>query len=136
MSNRWSAPAFIKVMGVELGLVGGVDRVSRCCNLQQAMPSTVCHSRYVQGGCAAVHDAHAHVCLLGCPLPGPSQALCAWLCLAAPGCTWLCLSVPDCAWLRLTVRPSQAETLVGVMSDKALDALIGSRGKFNMSSNW
>ena len=30
----------------------------------------------------------------------------------------------------------QAETLVGVMSDKALDALINSKGKFNMSSNW
>ncbi|PRW60350.1 actin cortical patch component Lsb4 isoform A [Chlorella sorokiniana] len=55
LSNRWSAPAFVKVTGVELGLVGGMDR---------------------------------------------------------------------------------AETLVGVMSDKALDALIGSRGKFNMSSNW
>ena len=43
-------------------------------------------------------------------------------------------------WLRLAVPPShapvQAETLVGVMSDKALDALISSRGKFNMSSNW
>ncbi|KAI7838677.1 hypothetical protein COHA_007480 [Chlorella ohadii] len=55
LSNRWSAPAFVKVTGVELGLVGGVDR---------------------------------------------------------------------------------AETLVGVMSDKALDALINSKGKFNMSSNW
>ena len=30
MSNRWSAPAFIKVTGVELGLVGGMDRVSSC----------------------------------------------------------------------------------------------------------
>lgn len=30
----------------------------------------------------------------------------------------------------------QAETLVGVMSDKALDTLINSKGKFNMSSNW
>ena len=30
----------------------------------------------------------------------------------------------------------QAETLVGVMSNKALDALINSSGKFNMSSNW
>lgn len=27
LSNRWSAPAFVKVTGVELGLVGGVDRV-------------------------------------------------------------------------------------------------------------
>ena len=27
LSNRWSAPAFIKVTGVELGLVGGIDRV-------------------------------------------------------------------------------------------------------------
>lgn len=32
MSNRWSAPAFVKVTGVEFGLVGGIDRVSllRC----------------------------------------------------------------------------------------------------------
>ena len=28
MSNRWSAPAFVKVTGVEFGLVGGMDRVS------------------------------------------------------------------------------------------------------------
>ena len=30
----------------------------------------------------------------------------------------------------------QAETLVGVQSDKALDALIASAGKFNMGTNW
>jgi len=32
--------------------------------------------------------------------------------------------------------PQQVETLVGVMSERALDALISSGGKFNMASNW
>jgi lipid-binding SYLF domain-containing protein len=54
-SNKWSAPAFVRITGVEFGLVAGVDR---------------------------------------------------------------------------------AETLVGVMSDRALEAMIESQAKFNMSSNW
>ncbi|KAL4856775.1 Protein ZINC INDUCED FACILITATOR-LIKE 1 [Chlorella vulgaris] len=54
-SNQWSAPCFVRITGVEFGLVAGMDR---------------------------------------------------------------------------------AETLVGVMSDRALEGLIASEGKFNMSSNW
>jgi hypothetical protein len=42
-----------------------------------------------------------------------------------------------CGWLRkelLGLLCLQAETLVGVMSDRALEGLIASEGTFNMSS--
>ena len=55
--------------------------------------------------------------------------------LAAEPC--LCCTQPEATpLLRVHLPALQAETLVGVMSDRALDALIDSKGKFTMSSNW
>jgi hypothetical protein len=125
-SNRWSAPAFVRVTGVGFGLVAGMDRVSaarvcaRCCS--------------------------ASVALLLAPLISARPAAeCFWQAEAARGqhrqsvqqrraFATLHETRYPCSSLRLAAL--QAETLVGVMSNRALDALINSKGKFTMSSNW
>ena len=73
-SNKWSAPAFVRVTGVELGLVAGMDRVRRG---GAARPAP---GRCLHGACGAP-GPHAllrvepsppppgYVCLAPCPCP-------------------------------------------------------------------
>lgn len=74
-------------------------------------------------------------CLHGaCGAPGPHALLRVEPSPPPPG--YVCLAPAPALPKRTLNAHWQAETLVGVMSDRALDALIDSEAKFNMSSNW
>ena len=109
-SNRWSAPAFVRVTGVEFGLVAGADRV------------------------------RAQLAVQGRRLSGSAWGAPKWRravhARAPPPSTHPRTDRQPCRFPSLPRDPLQAETLVGVMSERALEALIASKGKFNMATNW